>query len=1250
MDIEMKSKKRDLLKPRNWFGRSRSSSRASSERRTATSARLSTSSHSDAPLERFSASLLSHASEPSSRERPSTSLVESQLAEVHLTPPLPTTESQPPPLCSRPLSSPFPSNSVKVEVEVPEPPTPFSDLWARAFSEVNDETQKWIKKHRLDSSTGLAQPKDQIKELIRLVESNKLSEQNDEPLKIEIGNQTIIVREYIADAVAFITMVGDAAVTFAPPQASAPWAVAKAVLKIPVKHIEQKAALLGTVQWFARIVRRGQIYEAIYNAAITDERAIKNLYDALLDVYKTALELLASSDTLFDSGIARRTLKAVLRPEDAAGNVNDLYKKEQQFIIEVQACEVSRSVISSKQANDSLKELKKQLDQLSTPLLRMDKGVATLLEKLEENEFDELMYFISSEMFGKSHAAVTDARIEHTGDWILVNRDFRAWQEISSSSAVLCLKGTGEFSLQSRLFDLDEVALSDIDRLVGTGKTYLTSKVVDYVKQTLDTSQHDEGFAYFYCTRSGPSMQDPIVVLRSFVRQLAGKAFGEPGLIQSSLAQKCKAAKREGRELGYKDCKTLILESLNLYSKTTIILDALDESDITTYNLCTILIEMIEESRRPVKIFISTRPDRKYLKAFRDKHIITLDASNQQGDIDRFLEEKLYSTESFMERSQEAQYKIKQVFATRSCGMFRWVYLQVRSLEKHITDDAVHNWALKLPRNLTEAYDQLWDHMRGYDDSDVDLAERAIMWVLCFIGPLTSKVFLEAIRYAVQGSTVIQKKEQTQQQILSLCQDLLTIDEERGVWMLPHASVAEYFESRGYTNWKCHLFASKVCLGVLENFWPEEIRYRDSSFGYYLLEHWGKHVGRYDQWLGTMEEGKADLHLVEALERFLGSPDESSANYRKWAGTMGKDFEPTNMALFAVCEYGLWYTLRDWWLHSKVTMEMAFEKTGYRNTSLMLAVESKCLPMVKHLVDLIDVMHPDAAVNCVGALIFALEEENFDIVKLLIMEASTDVNLPDHKRGITAAQLATDYSPARLQWMLDQGVVDVERENNSGFMFGNVLIAAAWHGDVEAVQMLLKAGANVNAAVHNGRYGSPLITAVERRSLAIVRLLLDHGADPNLPLKGGDYGSALEASMIETWRTDRKEEQEEIRHLLLDAGADPAAVSERGEHGSTPAAAAFWAHKEILMVMIDRVGVEGAIQAFRQSRHPYRRFFQGEEDVQRWKDTVTYLGQVGVSKETLHAIGLREDIELESSDSHWGKYLLDYSKLNHYDN
>ncbi|KAL7942840.1 hypothetical protein V8C42DRAFT_330528 [Trichoderma barbatum] len=1174
---DREKKRGSWLDPRTWKIRSRSSSASPKEHRPSRPVSSSVSIHSSANKEPSCTSLLSQISTSSSRYRQSTPPTDPQFSQsaLPLTPPEPQSLLLPcRPLSSAPLPSDPPEPPILSAAELSEPlgtpPIPPSDLWNRAFREADDETQKWIRAQGLDSA-GLTQPKDQIKELIGLVNSKKLSENNDEPIKIEIGNQKIIVREYIADAVAFITMVGDAAIAFAPPQASAPWAVAKAVLKIPVKQIEQKAALLGTAQWFARIVRRGQIYEALYKAGTADEGAILNVQEALLDVYIAALELLAKSDTLFDSGTAKQTLKAIINPDGATGKVNDLSKKEQQLDREAQACESSRSAMSSKQAIDEMKDLKKQLDQLLLPLTRIDKTVASLLRRMDENKLEELIQFISPEMFGKSHAAVTEARIDKTGDWLLADKDFRAWQDIPSSSSVLCLKGT-----------------------VGTGKTYLTSKVVDHVKQTLNTSQHDEGFAFFYCNRSGPSMQDPIIVLRSFVRQLAGKAFDEPDVIQSSLVQKCQAAKREGRDLGYKDCKDLILESLNLYSKTTIILDALDESDISTYNLCTILIEMMENSRKPVKIFISTRPDREYLNAFGDKCIITVDASNQQGDIDRFLTEKLYSDPFFTGRRKVIQEEIKNVFTTRSCGMFRWVYLQVKSLLRCTSDDAIHNWTHNLPVDLMAAYEQLWETIKGRDEHDVALAERAIMWVLCSFEPLESEILLEAIQYAVQGSTVVQKDKQTRQQILSLCQDLLTIDEGWDVWMLPHASVAEYFETKSWMNWKCDVFASKVCLGFLENFQPEQIK--SYTFAHYVYWNWQQHVGRYDNWLGSMKEGAADADLVAALKRFLGSPDEGSASYRKWAENQS-DTEPTNMALFAVCQYGFYYALSDWWLQGTITEEKALIQNIHGQNSLELAAKGNCMPICRHLVGLINVEHPNAKKHA-GALIRAINTDNFDILEFLVTEANADVNFPGGDGESTAAQQAAMEQPKMLQWMVDQGIVDLQRENDSGHGYGSVLIAAAGEGNVESVQILLKAGADVNAAVKNGRYGSALAVAAYTDNGEAVRLLLDGGADPNLALKCGRYGSALVASVARRWRTNRKEKREEVVHMLLEAGADPTVVFNHGEHGSALVAVAFYGQKDLLKTMIDRVGTERAIEALRQSRHPYTRYLEGLENVQ----------------------------------------------------
>lgn len=163
----------------------------------------------------------------------------------------------------------------------------------------------------------------------------------------------------------------------------------------------------------------------------------------LLETYVAALELLAQSDTLFESGIARQTLTAILRPDGATGGVKNLVEQEQRLDREVQSCEASRSSLSSKQTMDGIGALKKQLDQLSSPLPRIDKGIASLLSRVEKKELDELMNFISSEMFGTSHVIVTETRLEGTGEWLLASEEFRDWQGIPSASAALCLKGTG---------------------------------------------------------------------------------------------------------------------------------------------------------------------------------------------------------------------------------------------------------------------------------------------------------------------------------------------------------------------------------------------------------------------------------------------------------------------------------------------------------------------------------------------------------------------------------------------------------------------------------------------------------------------------------------------------------------------------------------------------------------------------------------------------------------------------------------
>src|SRR5438552_870847 len=123
--------------------------------------------------------------------------------------------------------------------------------------------------------------------------------------------------------------------------------------QVPVQQVEQMAALAGTIQLFTRIVRRGQVYEALYNNSIsTEEGTISNLRDALINLYAAAIELLARSDTLFQSGLVRQTLNAILRPGQALSHISDLLEKEQILSYEAQSCDALRNVEAVKQTDE----------------------------------------------------------------------------------------------------------------------------------------------------------------------------------------------------------------------------------------------------------------------------------------------------------------------------------------------------------------------------------------------------------------------------------------------------------------------------------------------------------------------------------------------------------------------------------------------------------------------------------------------------------------------------------------------------------------------------------------------------------------------------------------------------------------------------------------------------------------------------------------------------------------------------------
>jgi Cdc6-like AAA superfamily ATPase len=141
--------------------------------------------------------------------------------------------------------------------------------------------------------------------------------------------------------------------------------------------------------------------------------------------------------------------------------------------------------------------MRAMLAKLDAPIARADRNIAHLVEQLDQEALISMLEWISPIPFDGHHHTVKEKRTSETGQWILQDETFRDWERRVDTS-IFILEGTA-----------------------GTGKTYLTSTVIERLKKEMTTAGTDEGIAYFYCDKNEPVRTQPLSIFQSFVRQLA---------------------------------------------------------------------------------------------------------------------------------------------------------------------------------------------------------------------------------------------------------------------------------------------------------------------------------------------------------------------------------------------------------------------------------------------------------------------------------------------------------------------------------------------------------------------------------------------------------------------------------------------------------------------------------------------------------------------------------------------------------
>ncbi|GAW24923.1 hypothetical protein ANO14919_145190 [Xylariales sp. No.14919] len=664
------------------------------------------------------------------------------------------------------------------------------DLWRQAVTTLSEVDRASIARATSDTSMPTHEVVDTM---IILVTERQQQCENSGWKKLHLNDYEISLGDLASNAVIWLNKfkeIGDIIVQYDPAHAALPWAAVRFLLQASVATEEQMAACLTITEKVARIIHRCQVFEGLYNRETVDHVVVESLESALVKLYASVLRGLIETNKFLSKRTAARSLYAIFHPTASSGLLTSLENDEAQVRREIIACEGQRR----ERADTKLQEQLQGLLELGKPVLRLDKKVNKVLQQLDKEELIRVLQWISPIEYRRHHNVVKESRTKGTCDWLLERPRFRQWSG-ATSTITLWLQG-----------------------FPGSGKTYLTSRIIEEIEKVLITKGSDESFAFFYCNRNEENRRNALSILRSYVRQLSTTPH-RLGFIHPHLKQLHADSQLIGSGWTLGLCQEYLIKLINLYPGTVLVLDALDEcGPEERTSLLDFFDSIPSQTSKPVRIFLSSRPEGDIRQRLIHIPSIEIQATDNEHDIAKFVTqniEKHGRWSDTLKRNQPLKNEIVDTLLDQSKGMFQWAALQINQLLDLRTEPEIRMRLGKLPKGLEAAYDEIFKNIENLDTPAGTLSFRALRWTMRAYSPLTSRALLAAIRVD-PDKELVESFEPTEADILDWCANLVRIDSQQNppVWRVSHLSVVEYLEARwGLLEADC--FVAKACLVLL---------------------------------------------------------------------------------------------------------------------------------------------------------------------------------------------------------------------------------------------------------------------------------------------------------------------------------------------------------------------------------------------------------------------------------------------------
>lgn len=540
--------------------------------------------------------------------------------------------------------------------------SPSLSLWQSAAGKLTqDETSLLTYEQSNIQASNYQSPLDLIESYMKTThEAYETCVRKRWQIKVPGKQDKIVVRDLLGKITHWTEVfqnVGDQAISFDPGHAALPWAGARFLLQIATNDFKQFDFVVEGAAKITKITARYRLIECIY--LHHPRPATELLEQAIIRLYTVILRYIVQAKRYFQQRTGIRILKSGILAQD---DFQDLLQTMDTEEKEADRC---ADLVRAEMANETSVQLANlSLDMKNVSLLRdaldrMEQPIwqtVCRLEKVEDyldskfsihsseygpssyTEFfvpdvqrREILDWISSQHYHDHHVAVQTKVLDGTCKWVIQLPEFSNWQNESQNS-LLWLHGTQ-----------------------GSGKSCLTSSVINKIMKTSEGNDM-HALAYFYCLRDSaePQRAMPQSILACIARQLSRDPQTD-SIAQPTMALYQKMHSQDGskRAPNITELSGLIRELTELYDRSIIVIDALDECNPDTRYELVEALQSLTESASLVKVFVSSREEGDLRLSLDNHSELGITSLENSDDIRMFVE---FETDRLIAKKQLLAY------------------------------------------------------------------------------------------------------------------------------------------------------------------------------------------------------------------------------------------------------------------------------------------------------------------------------------------------------------------------------------------------------------------------------------------------------------------------------------------------------------------------------------------------------------------------------------------------------------------